>query len=175
LNRPGFAVFTMTKVVKRRMSAPADTMDDFVAFGRDLLLKAGSFQGQVFLFLFWGINENLTQMVQIVNGNIKPTIVARRLVEKLKPDSFVLVYESWALILGPKQEIPATSIADRPDRREALIFFYCSRTKKRFLRQMFHHDERDGAIKFDELIEDKDMELSGLIGDMKIPGADVYQ
>jgi hypothetical protein len=44
LNRPGFAVFTMTKVVERRMmSAPADTTDDFIAFGSDLLLKAGFF------------------------------------------------------------------------------------------------------------------------------------
>lgn len=174
------AVLAMSSVVPRRLPPPSATLDDFLGFGRHLLNEGGSFRGRAFLFLFWGWNENLTQVIQIGDGNVKPTIVARKLVEDLRPDSFVLAWEAWysTVRLKPGQtrkDLP-TSIADDPNRKEALLVFYRSRAKKRFIRQMFHHDER-GRIAFDELVEE-DMvktDFRGLVADMEIPEVSAYK
>lgn len=179
VQRMSTAVLAMSSVIPRRLPPPSETLDGFLDFGRRLLKEGGSFRGRAFLFLFWGSDENLTQVVQIGDGNIKPTLVARSLVEDLRPDSFVLAWEAWysTTHLEPGQAPPSSiATADDPHRKEALLVFYRSRTKKRLIRQMFHHDER-GQVAFDELAEEDmvNADFRGLVADMEIPGVSAYQ
>ena len=177
------SVIMMSSVSGRKRPAPSEDLNQFIDFGRMLLTAAGTFRGRAFMFLFWGSDEDRAQVAQIgsdESGQVKPTIVARELVERLKPDSFVLVWEAWYLTmhLKPGEKPPERSkdidLANHPDRKEALLVFYRSRTKKRFLRQMFHHGP-DDTVAFDELLEDDADALKGLIGDAKIPEVPAYQ